>query len=334
MTEPILIADIGGTNARFALAKLSGDQVDIIETRKYLAEDFETVCDAAKHYLETFSVQPKIACFAVAGPVTDEQVEFTNSQWVLNIADVQKSLSLSRLAAVNDFEALAAGVRSLREKDFLEIKPGRGDPNAPVVVLGPGTGLGQSLIVPCEGHERIIPTEGGHVAFAARTEEEFAVMRHIMRDHPRVSVERILSGPGLVNLYRALCAIEGAPCNEMLADEITAAAISGAHAPAVKTVNMFCGLLGSVAGDAVLSTGARGGVVLGGGILPKIRELFVKSAFVERFLEKGRMRYFVEDAPVRLIIGEGAALAGAAAIAIENTARLGYRLGLGRPQTP
>lgn len=315
MTEPFLVADIGGTNARFALAQMKKGEMAVEEPRSFRADEFESIRAAANAYLDAVSAKPKTACFAVAGPVTDEQVEFTNSPWVLNIEDFKKALALTQFRVVNDFEALASGVGSLREKDFLEIKPGAGDPNAPTLVMGPGTGLGQALIVPFGDRTRVVSTEGGHVSFAPRTDEEIALMQFIRREHDRVSVERVVSGIGLVNIYRALCEIEDTDCDPMRADEITAAAIKDAHPIAVKTVNMFCALLGRVAGDAVLGAGARGGVVLGGGILPKIRDLFLKSAFVDRFLEKGRMQYYVEDVPVRLIVSDGTALLGAAVMA-------------------
>jgi glucokinase len=315
MDDPIIVADIGGTNARFALARYEKKTITISDAQRFHAEDFGSIRDAAAAYMESVSIRPVTGCFAVAGPVTDEQVEFTNSPWVLNIAEVKSALSMKQFLVVNDFEALASGVQSLKESDLLTVKPGVADPNAPVLVLGPGTGLGQALIVPFGGKRKIISTEGGHVSFAPRTNEEIAVMQFIMREHPRVSVERLLSGRGLVNLHRALCSLTNTQRVSLQADEITAAALDGTYPIAARAVNMFCELLGRVASDAVLGTGARGGVVLGGGILPKIRELFLKSAFVERFLDKGRMRYYVADVPVQIIVTDGAALLGAAAMA-------------------
>lgn len=318
MSEPFLVADIGGTNARFGLARTVNGAVVVDEVRRFRAEDFDSIDEAADAYIGSIADKPQTACFAVAGPVTDEQVEFTNSPWVLNIEQFKQALALKRFRVVNDFEALAAGVRSLQDEDCLKVKPGAGDQAAPVLVIGPGTGLGQALIVPFRDRARIIPTEGGHISFAPHTDEEIALLQFIMREHGRVSVERVLSGMGIVNIYRALCEIEGAACDPMQADEVTAAAIKGAHPVAVHAVNMFCALLGRIAGDAVLATGSRGGVVLGGGILPKIREVFLKSMFVERFIDKGRMRYYVEDVPVRMIISDGAALLGAAVMATEG----------------
>lgn len=312
--EPFLVADIGGTNARFALASVDADGVRVADMQIFRAEDFESIRDAADAYFEAVARKPKAACFAVAGPVTDAVIEFTNSPWVLDVAKTKQALAFETFRVVNDFEALAWSVRRLGRDDLLTVKEGACEPSAPVLVMGPGTGLGQALIVPCDGRDHIVSTEGGHVAFAPADEEEIEVMRFIAREHARVSIERLLSGRGLVNIHRALCAISGTPRISLQANEITAAATAGDPPIAVKAVDMFCALLGAAAGDAVLATGARGGVVLGGGILPKIKDVFLKSRFTERFLDKGRMRDYVAGAPVKLIIRKGAALVGAAAI--------------------
>lgn len=313
MGKLILVADIGGTNARFAIAHSDGAVLTVRDAQTFRAEDFETIRDAADAYLEAVSEKPEVACFAAAGPVTPKGVDFTNSHWALRPDEIKIPLRLKAFHIVNDFYALAAGVSALPQDAFEAVKPGTPDPEAPVLVIGPGTGLGQALIVPTPLGERVVATEGGHVTFAPRTQEEIDVMQFIAREHPRVSVERLLSGRGLVNIHRALCAIADTPRVSLQANEITKAAIEGTYPIAMKAVDMFCAVLGRVAGDAVLATGARGGVVLGGGILPKIRDVFLASQFVEKFCEKGRMRPYVEAVPVRMIITEGAALYGAAA---------------------
>jgi glucokinase len=313
MADLSLVADIGGTNARFALAEQDGG-LAIRDAQNFRAVDFETIRDAADAFLESVGVRPKRACFAVAGPVEREEIVFTNSPWRFRPAEVEEALGVEAFRVVNDFYALAAGVDFLPDDAFVSVKPGEPDKSAPVLVIGPGTGLGQALIVPVAGGGRVIvPTEGGHVTFAPRDDVEMAVMQFIAREHPRVSVERLLSGRGLVNIHRALCAIEGEQRVSLQANEITKAAIDGTYPIAVKAVDMFCGVLGRVAGDAVLGAGARGGVVLGGGILPKIRDVFLQSDFVEKFLNKGRMESYVAPVPVKLIVADGAALYGAAA---------------------
>ncbi len=313
MAEPILVADIGGTNARFAVAEANGVGLTIRDTQKFRAVDFETVRDAADAYCEAIGERPRRACFAAAGPTDGDEVRFTNSLWRVRRDEIEGPLGLNEFCLVNDFYALAKGFGYLPDDAFVEVKPGRSDPNTPTLVVGPGTGLGQALVIPLGHTHHVVSTEGGHVTFAPRTEEEFEVMRFIAREHPRVSVERLLSGRGLVNIHRALCAIAGKSRISLQANEITAAALDQSLPVATEAVAMFCGLLGRVVGDAVLSTGARSGVVLGGGILPQIQDLFLSSRFVELFTDKGRMSAYVDAVPVRLITAEGAALYGAAA---------------------
>ncbi len=313
MNTPVLVADIGGTNARFGIAAAERDQIIVRDVQNFRAEDFESVRDAADAYLESVKDKPGVACFAVAAPADQDEIVFTNSHWRFRREEIQTSLFLRQFKVVNDFYALAAGVSHLPDDAFAPVKSGESDPSAPVLVIGPGTGLGQALIVPGPSGPIIVSTEGGHVAFAPRTEEEIEVMKFVAREHPRVSVERLLSGRGLVNIHRALCAVSNTQRISLRADEITAAAIAKEYPIAVKAVDMFCEILGRVVGDAVLSTGARGGVILGGGILPKIRDIFIKSKFVDRFLDKGRMKNYVDQVPVKLILKDGAALFGAAA---------------------
>lgn len=313
MTDPILVADIGGTNARFAIADATDHGIEIHDPQTFRAEDFETIRDAADAYLESVAVKPKRACFAAAGPIIDENVDFTNSHWTLRTQEIAAPLKLNQFRIVNDFYALAAGVEHLPEDAFVTVKGGVPIEGAPQLVIGPGTGLGQAIIVPTEAGSKIISTEGGHVSFAPRTDEEFEIKKFIAREHPRVSVERLLSGRGLVNIHRALCAIEGAQRVSLQANEITKAALTGEYPIAVKAVDMFCAILGRVTGDAILSTGGRGGVILGGGILPKIKDAFLASAFTETLCQKGRMSDYVATVPIKLIIADGAALFGAAA---------------------
>lgn len=314
MPESVFVADIGGTNARFALAEYDGDTLALRRVQHYRAEDHESVLGAADAYLQTISEKPVAACFAVAGPVTGEVIEFTNSPWVLDVKQAMTALSLKRFDVVNDFEALGYGVRRLQPEDTVTIKDGAPDSNAPILVIGPGTGFGQSLIVPCNGGDKVVATEGGHAAFAPQTDEERAVLKFIAHEYEHVSVERLLSGRGLVNLHRALCAINNTTPFSLEANEITKAALAGKHPIARKTVGLFCEVLGSVAGDAVLATGARGGVVLGGGILPKIRDLFLASRFSDRFCDKERMQGYLEAVPVDLIVCEDTALIGAGVV--------------------
>ncbi len=314
MADPVLVADIGGTNVRFAIAERHHGVIAIRDAQTLHARDFKTIRDAAAAFLTGVDVKPVRGCFAAAGPVIVNEVEFTNSNWTLRAAEVAGPLGLAEFRIVNDFYALAVGAAHLGDGAFISVKEGKRMETAPQLILGPGTGLGQALIVPTGATRRVVATEGGHVSFAAQTEDELDVKKIIARDYRRVSVERLLSGGGLVNIYRALCEMRNVNNTPLQPDQITAAAAAGNDAIAVRTVNMFCEILGRVAGDAVLSTGARGGVILGGGILPKIQEAFLKSAFATCFVDKERMSDYIGAVPVKMIVDEGAALIGAAAV--------------------
>lgn len=314
MTQSLLVADIGGTNARFAIAHPGAGCFTLSHVVVLRAEDYESVEAAAGEFLNSINERPKQACFAAAGPVIADNVVFTNSPWKFNSARLAQALNLAHLKTVNDFEALAAGVSLLAPDAFLEVKPGNSILTAPQLVIGPGTGLGQALIVPSSNGPSVIATEGGHVMFAPQTDEERAIVQFIAGEAARMSTEQLLSGPGIVNIYNALCAMEDIGSNFLDASEITIAARTGQDTIALRTIELFCSLLGRFAGDAVLATGARGGVVLGGGILPKIAEFFLQSGFIAEFSNKSRMSDYVAAAPVKMITNDEAALYGAASL--------------------
>ncbi len=313
-SQSVLVADIGGTHARFAIASLNRDEIALGDIHKFRIEDFASIDEAINAYLGSIEMRPDIGCFAVAAPVDQAEIIFTNSNWRFRYDELQSSLSLKRFHVVNDFYALAAGVACLPDDALEKIKPGAGDPAAPLLVIGPGTGLGQAFVAPTSAGLRIVSTQGGHVGFAPATDEEVELLRFMLKKHRRVSVERLLSGEGLTNIYDAIGALTETQQPILLPREITAAARDGSSVNAEKAVSLFFEILGRTVGDAVLSTGARGGVVLAGGILPRNRDLFLKSNFTDCFLDKGRMRSYVEDVPVRLVINDEAALLGAAHI--------------------
>ena len=314
MPDPILVADIGGTHARFAIARRGDDGPTIHEMKNFRVKDFTTFHDAVDAYLATISAKPLSACIAAAGPVDGDHIAVTNSSWVLRAADIASALGLASVRLVNDFYALSVGVIHLGDDAFISIKDGARVGGAPQLVLGPGTGFGQSLIAPVGASHKVFATEGGHASFAALTDEEAQVRAIIARDCPHVSIERVLSGPGLLAIYRALCAVMGKPCILDRPEDITGASSSGGDPVADRTVTMFCEILGSHVGDAALSAGARGGVVLGGGVLAGMRESLLNGAFTRRFVDKGPMTDYVGAIPVRLLVGDGAALIGAAAL--------------------
>lgn len=313
-----LVADIGGTNARFAI--LRGDAktgFEEVHTQRLRAEDFEALRDAALAFLQSYDGEPpRRACFAVAGPVGEGEVRLTNSPWRFTPSELAKTLDVERLVAVNDWEALGRGAPLTPVEDLIDVREGTGRPGAPIAVLGPGTGLGLAYLHDADtSRPNVISTEAGHAAFAACGENEIDVLLFAAREFGYVSWERLLSGRGLVTLHRALCRRAGKPWPNVRPDQVTAAALDGSDAEAVEAVEMFCAALGTFAGDAVLMGGARGGVYLGGGILPRIKDFFLQSRFLECFSGRDLMEGYFENLPVRLIMTDRAALYGAAAFA-------------------
>lgn len=309
---PLLVADIGGTNARFAIADRDGAGARIFHRETMQAEDFEHLHDAARAFLESWSgARPERAVFAVAGPVNESEIVFTNSTWRFVPSTLKSQLSLSSLKVINDFEAMARGAVVAGDGDLVEIKSGAPRAGAPICVTGPGTGLGLAIVLPRPGEDEVIATEAGHSAFAPRTEKEIEVLKFVMREHDFVSYERLLSGRGLVTLHRALCAVNGVTRVTLRPEDITAAALARTLPVAAEATEMFCDILGTFVGDAALISGARGGVILAGGILPKIEPILRASAFAERFVEREPMRAYLDAIPVRLLTGSSASLVGA-----------------------
>jgi len=317
MSGRFLAADIGGTNARFAVAHGSAREGFTLEAVQRLRnEDFEHLRDAVHAYLESLgSERPAQGCFAVAGPVSPGKVRMTNSSWRFDPDELGAELGMTRLLAVNDFAAQARGAPLCPPEDLFEINRGEPVPGAPIAVLGPGTGLGLGLVIPHGADMIVIATEGGHAGFAPRTEEEIAVGKFIADEYGFVSWERLLSGRGLVNIHRALCAIEGVQWPNSRPEDITAAALADPASLSFRVVNLFCAILGAYAGDVAVMTGARGGIYLAGGILPRIRAILKDSPFEARRTRRGPMTRYAEAIPVRLILSDTAALTGAAAIA-------------------
>lgn len=314
---PFLVADIGGTNARFALAfrdKERGFRLEQI--RRLKNEDFEELRDAAQAYLQSCEgTRPELGCIAVAAPVTTPLIRLTNSNWRFTADELAADLGLSGLITVNDFSAQARGALLTPRAELMTLAEGLRDPLAPVAVLGPGTGLGLGLLVPHAGGYTTVPTEGGHGGFAPRSDLEIAVGKYIAQEYGFTSWERLLSGRGLVNIHRALCQIDGIPWPGHRPEDITAEALNDPASPGFRVVDLFCAVLGAYAGDVAVTTGARGGVYLGGGILPRITDILRASKFDARFTRRGPMTAYAESIPRHLILSDVHALMGAAAIA-------------------
>ncbi|MEM8799710.1 MAG: glucokinase [Pseudomonadota bacterium] len=308
-----LVADIGGTNARFALDTSGTRLPSLSHIEKLKAKDYPRFDDALAHYLETTG-NPSIGsvALAVAGPIADTQIRFTNSSWAIDANAIAAQLGLPHCFLINDFEALAYGIDLLEEDGSCSVRSGRGHAKMPEIILGPGTGLGVALRFGDGDGVEVIPTEGGHIAFAPHSSREIAALGVLHKWFGRVSVERIFSGLGIVNLYRAFCTLDDVPCTYERADEIAGAMHCGQDLRAKEAFALFFDGLGAFAGDCVLLSGARRGVWLGGGILPQLFNEFCASDFLTKFNAKGRVSGFLDDVPIRLITDGHVALKGAA----------------------
>ena len=304
----LLVADIGGTNARFAISDGEGA---LHELRVLHAANFPKIDEAiAAYFAELKRPRPKQACFAVACPAKGAEIKLTNSSWRFVKEELRQNFQFERFVVINDFEALAASVPVLKGAQLAELRPGVADPTSVSLVIGPGTGLGVGAFVPAgKSAWAVISGEGGHVGFAPNTEQEIRLWQRMREKYGRVSAERVLNGAGLVNVYRFMTDEAGQKIGEIDAPEISRRALAGEEV-AVNTVLMFFDMLGSVTGDLALAFGSRGGVYIGGGITPKLLDFARRSKFVDRFLDKGRVAAILHSMPICVILEERAALYG------------------------
>ena len=305
-----LVGDIGATNARFALVTPAGD---LTPPRNYLCSDHATIGEAIAAYLaNSDGGRPERAVLAVAASLHGDNVTFTNNPWTFSITTLRRSLGLDRLRVINDFHANALAVTRLGGDDVRKIGGGEAVAGMPMGIIGPGSGLGVSAVVPSGDAYVPIAGEGGHVTMAASDDEESGVLALMRRRYDHVSAERVLSGPGLVNLYNALCELAGTPAAALTAAQISDPA-TGARDPfARRAVSMFCAMLGTVAGNLALTLGARGGIYIAGGMVPKLGEAFAQSNFRARFEDKGRFSSYLAAIPTSVVVRPDAALIGAA----------------------
>ena len=322
ITESVyLVSDVGGTNARFALVDPTTGALQHIGYRK--TADFPTVTAAIQDYLkgEAEGAKPTDACIAVACPAEQDEIRFTNNQWRFSQLALKTELGLKSLRIINDFAALARAVPYLKEDDIRPIgNVLDGAKDAAIAVLGPGTGLGVSGLVPNGlGGWSAVSGEGGHVSLAPESDIEIEILRRAWKSFGRTSAERILCGSGLAFLYHTLAEIHGQPAETISEVEVTSRALSGNDALARETIHQFCALLGSFAGDLALTLGARGGVFIGGGIVPRFGSLLESSPFRERFEYKGRFNGYNAAIPTFLMVpDENPALLGVASIFTQN----------------
>jgi glucokinase len=309
-----LLADVGGTNARFAWQAAVG--APVTDVRVLACADFPTLQTAMQAYLDGLGRgRPAMAAIAIANPITGDQVRMTNHHWAFSQAAVKAEFGLSHLRLLNDFTALALALPDLPASELRRVGGGAGEPDKAKALLGAGTGLGVSGLVP-DGSGGWVPLEGegGHVTLPAVSARERLVMDGLARLHGRASAERLCSGQGLVDAFTLLCEADGVALSGLSsAAAVTDAALKARQPQALEALNLLCAMLGSVAGNLALTLGARGGVYVGGGIVPRLGSWFDTSPFRQRFEAKGRFQGYLKDIPVWVITSEQSpALLGAA----------------------
>nr|WP_272494093.1 glucokinase [Stenotrophomonas mori] len=323
-----MVADIGGTTARFALARAAAPaalDLDLDSIGEYPVARFASLAEAAAHYLAERRARASHAVFAVAGRVADGRAHITNHPWVIEHSHTAAQLGLERLELINDFVAQAMSIALLRGDDVVAVGPAGWQPAPAAVprnycVIGPGTGLGVAGLVVRDGRYHPLATEGGHASFAPTTSEQVRLLDVLAAQFGRVSNERLVCGPGLVNVYRALGTLAGHDPGPLQPAQVSERAAAG-EALAVRALAVFMEVFGAVAGDAVLVQGAWDGVFLTGGLVPRLLGPLQRSAFRRCFENKGRFSAALSTVPSLAIVHPCPGLLGAAAHALHPAPR-------------
>ncbi len=305
-----LVADIGGTNARFALADLA--TLDLSHIRQIRCSAEPSVAAALSGYLTSLPASPARGAIAVAAPILGEEISLTNSTWSFTKRELCRIAGFEELLVLNDFEALARALPYLGAEDLRQIQGGEPEPQAPKLALGPGTGLGVAGLLWSGNGWIAVAGEGGHASLGAKNERELALLERLRHGRAHLSAERVLSGPGLADLYCAIAVSRGERPEQREPHDVVMRGLTGEDEAAEEALAFFVACLGGFAGDAALLFGARGGVYLGGGIAPNILPLLEGASFRDAFVQKGRMAAYLEMIPVYVIVAEFAAMKGAA----------------------
>ena len=316
MSETMIVSDVGGTNGRFAIAEFTDkNKLPVIKSVRVLpCNEYDTFSDMFAAYARQIDDDlPKIAHFAIAGEMTPRQGNLWHFNWDIKADEIEERFGFDHVCLINDFEALIHAIPHLPESDLMTITPfEEGLSNAPFSVFGVGSGFGAAIGVPTTTELQIVPTEVGHISFAPKSDIEIDMLKYFRNQIDHISIETFLSGPGLKRIHDFIVERDGAEKQTMSAAEITSAAKQGNIESCVKTVNLFLSILGSVAGDIALAHGAKSGIYIAGGIIPKISGMITDSNFIQHFNDKPPMVNYVNKVPVKLITSKMPALLGAA----------------------
>lgn len=311
MNKYSLVGDVGGTNARLALCSL--DSGKISHARTFSGLEFDSLEAVISHYLAEEKQQIEDACIAIACPITGDWVAMTNHTWAFSIEEMKKNLGLKHLEVINDFTAVSMAIPMLGAGDVLQFGGQAALEGKPVAVYGAGTGLGVAHLIHVDKRWLSLPGEGGHVDFAPNSEEEDSILEVLRDELGHVSAERILSGPGLVNLYRAIVKSDHRLPENLAPKDITERALADTCIDSRRALSLFCVIMGRFGGNLALTMGTFGGVYIAGGIVPRFLDFFRASGFRGAFEDKGRFKDYLQDIPVFLITHDQPGLLGAGA---------------------
>lgn len=313
MTQSILVGDIGGTSARFGLAPPTADMAGLSDAKKLNGDDYTHFAEAMAAYLETCPEPPEHALLAVAGPVCDDEVRLTNRDWCISVPELKSRFGFLSVTLVNDFAAMARAVPELPDENFTTLLRGQAAENAPILVAGPGTGLGMATLLPTNKGWHVLGGEGGHTAYAPRSPEDVSIANILRAEHGFVSHELVTSGMGLEPVHRAMCKLHGKSYTSLQPAQMLDLADKGDD-----ICQRICALRARAvmgfAGDMALANGARGGVVLAGGVTARLLPWLDQPEALAYFLERGPRSDYMLPIPVRVMHGEFVALVGAAAM--------------------
>lgn len=325
----LLAADIGGTNGRFGLVEYDPNSyktgnINYLASQQITLKcaDYPDMASMLKDCCAQLKVIPDYACLAIAGPVEAGDAFMTNLNWRFNANELCKAVGFKGLELINDFAAHAFAVPYQQDDEFFTLHQGKPNDSCPILIMGPGTGFGMAQLVPNDGKWKVISTEGGHASFAPTNEKELEIKRVLLKQQNHVSVENILSGNGLVNLYKALATLAGQSPENYSPADVSGKGMANEDPICRDAVLTFCDVLGEVAGDKALSTGARAGIVITGGITARLLDVIPQSNFIERYKNKGPLVNYVNDISIRVVLNDKAALVGSAAWLIHNTPEL------------
>lgn len=318
----VLAGDVGGTNARLAMVEFEGRSARIVHKEQYPSHEFPGLAPIVRRFLEETGARPERAGFGIACPVAGDDCTAPNLPWSINVRDLAREIGIPRTEIINDFVAVGNGIELLGPEDLTTLQAGTAEPEGPIALIGAGTGLGEGLLVWAGDRYRVLASEGGHTDFGPSGETQIALLRFLTKEFPRVSWERLLSGPGIANTYRFLLASGVAPEQAAVRAELETedpAAVIGRHGTegsdclSRRALDLFWEILGAEAGNLALTIVATGGVYLAGGIAPRLVPHLDAERFLAAFRNKGRLSPLLARMPVHVIMNPNVGLLGAAA---------------------